>query len=336
MANPVFQSGLGNVSQVTRQDQNMFGYFMLAKVLKVHEKHNTVDVKLLRNNNRIIGSSNNEGRFACRVLTSNAGYDSTNRIYYGIQEPLFKGQTVVVTFLDGMKDEPIVIGVIHDVDNPNNILPSKYPLDPTNDYEDLKDTRKFLRVFPLQDYFKLDGVGNLEFSLHSKSFISWSKGVTDDANGTDFEDLSEKSKVLNKTLQLPDNFQDEFGNAIEVYTEPKSLLIVFRDDIDDNISTKTKIFVDMNDDKGTLRLSRDNKDNTLSYIEMSKDGSIKLKRQIDSNVRDSGSNYSDIIVSPNGDITIGNSSGASMAIQEGTINLTGNILANGKEVLTQE
>jgi len=326
----VFQGSLGNVADVKRKDQNMFGYIALASIIKVYEKHNTVDVKLIRSNNRITGSANNEGRFSCRVLCSNAGYDSTNQISWGVKEPLSEGQTVAVTFLDGMKDEPIIIGVIHDVDNSNNILTSTFPLDPSNSYSDLKDTRKFLRVFPLQDYLKVDGMGNLEFALHSKSFISWSEGISDET--TDFKDLSENAKSSGNTLQLPTNYQDEFGNGYSFYTNPKNFLMVFRDSVDDVSSTKTKVFVDMSKDKGTLRLTRDNNDTTLSYIELSKDGSIKFKRQLDSNKRDSGSSYSDIIIDSSGKITLENSKGSSMIMDGNSINFVGNFYVNGTKI----
>jgi hypothetical protein len=333
MEGPIFQSSLGRLKGTFRQDQNMFGYIVLAEVIKVHEKHNTVDVKLIRNNNRIIGSANNEGRFACRVLSSNSGYDSANQISYGVQEPLMKGQTVALTFLDGLKDEPVIIGTMHNVDNLNNIFPATYPLDPVNSFRDLKDYRKYLRVFPLQDYFKIDGLGNLEFAMHSKSFISWSEDINDDT--TDFEDLSQKSKVSNKTLQLPSNFQDEYGNGYNFYTNPKSFLAVFRDNIDDSTSTKTKVFVDMTNDKGTLRLSRDNNDNTLSYVQMSANGAIKIKRQLDSNKRDEANTFTEFCVDELGKVTISNSKGATFTIDGDTINFTGNVLVNGKEVVTK-
>jgi hypothetical protein len=334
MESPVFQSSLGRLAGTFRQDQNMFGYIVLAEVIKVHDKHNTVDVKLIRNNNRVVGSANNEGRFACRVLSSNSGYDSANQISYGVQEPLMKGQTVALTFLDGLKDEPVIIGTMHNVDNLNNILPSSYPLDPINSFKDLKDSRKYLRVFPLQDYFKIDGIGNLEFAMHSKSFLSWSEDIDDDT--TDFEDLSEKSKTMpNSTLQLPTNFQDESGNGYKFYTNPKNFLLVFRDNIDDSLSTRTKIFVDMTKDKGSLRLSRDNNDNTLSYIQMSSNGAIKIKRQLDSNKRDESSNFTEFSIDETGKVIVSNSKGATFTIDGDSINFTGNVLVNGKEVLTK-
>lgn len=324
----IFQSALGNVTAAMRKDQSMFGYLALANVTNVYKKHSTVDVKLIRSNNRIMGSPNNEGRFACRVLTTNAGYDYVNRLSHGVSEPMTKGQTVVVSFLDGMKSEPVIIGTIHNVDTPNNILTSKFPLNPCNSLDDLKEAGKYLRVFPLQDYFKIDGLSNLEFSLHTKSFITWSEEIDE---ATDFENLSEKSKIFNKTLQLPTNYQDKYGFDYELYSTPKNFLAVFRDSLDDAETTWTKIFVDVTKDKGAIRITRDPRNNTLSFYEINSKGVIRLKRQLDSNKRDENNSiFSEITIEENGNISITDSKGASISLINGVLSLDGNkVLVNG-------
>lgn len=307
------QGNLGNVKSVTRKDIGMNGMLALAKIIKVYHKNNTVDVKLIRDNNLIRSSDKNEGRFACRVLCSNAGFDKDNQVSWGVVEPLAEGQLVVVAFLDGYKSEPVIISSMHYVDSTNNILTSKFPLEPYIYTYDFKENRKYLRVFPLQDYFRLDGYGDLEFVLHSKSFLTWTRCVSDKSTklgGTDFEDLSEKNKQTGKTLCIPKDYNIKYmGNNVGQagdYVFPKDFLLVFRDNFDDALTTWTKIYANMSDpqQKGLIRVTREPNDGTLSYIEISRAGQIKLRRQLDSIEFNGGEQYAEITIGFNGAIVV--------------------------------
>lgn len=303
------QSNLGNVISVSRKDINMKGILVLAKVIKVYHKNNTVDVKLIRSNNIIKSSDKNEGRFACRVLCCNAGYDKKNQMSWGVIEPLSKGQLVIVSFLDGYKSEPIIIGSMHYVNNSNNILTSKFPIKADMDIYDFRENTKYLRVFPLQDYFRLDGYGDLEFSLHCKSFISWSQGVTDKSsklNGTDFKDLKEKNVLTGKTLSIPTTYRNPYMGVFDDFIIPKDFLIVFRDNFDDALTTWTKIYANMSDpeEKGLIRVSREPNDGTLSYVQMDKAGQITVRRQLDSIEFNEGQNFAELTIGSNGTITV--------------------------------
>lgn len=303
------QGNLGNVQNVSRKDIRMNGMLALAKVVKVYHKNNTVDVKLVRDNNLIRSSDRNQGRFACHVLSTNAGYDKDNQISWGVIEPLIKGQLVIVSFLDGYKSEPLIIGSMHYVDNINNILINKFPIEAQRDIYDFRENTKYLRVFPLQDYFRVDGYGDLEFALHCKSFITWTQGITDKSTklgGTDFKDLSEKNKITGQTLNIPKTYVNPYMGVFDDFTIPKDFLLVFRDNFDDALTTWTKIYANMSNpkEKGLIRISREPNDGTLSYIEIDRNGQIKLRRQLDSIEFNDGEQSAEIIIDFNGAITI--------------------------------
>ena len=303
------QGNLGNVPNVTRKAIGLNGMLALAKIIKVYHKNNTVDVKLIRDNNLIRSSDKNEGRFSCRVLCSNAGFDKNNQISWGVIEPLTKGQLVIVAFLDGYKSEPIIISSMHYVDNINNILINKFPLEAQRDIYDFRENTKYLRVFPLQDYFRLDGYGDLEFSLHCKSFITWTQGITDKSvklGGTDFKDLSEKNKQTGQTLNIPETYGNPYMGVFDDFIVPKDFLLVFRDNFDDALTTWTKIYANMSDpqQKGLIRVTREPNDGTLSYIEISRAGQIKLRRQLDSIEFNGGEQYAEITIGFNGAIVV--------------------------------
>ena len=173
------------------------------------------------------------------------------------------------------------------MDASQNILPDRYPIDPS----DIKEYLKYLRVFPSQDYFKVDGEGNIEFALHGKSFLKIDDDVTDNHNGTDLENLSEKDKFTHKTRTMEES----------KYHKPKSILFVHRDNWDDKSSKRTKIFISS---KGLLRVSRDNNDDKLTFSELHNDGSLRVKRQLDSNIFDAGRNNIEAKISDTGAFSV--------------------------------
>jgi hypothetical protein len=331
------QSGLGKVSNESRKDQDMFGVMSLARVTKIYHKTNTADVTLVRTNNRIRGSNKTEGRFSCRILNSNSGYDEKNQLSYGVVEPITEGQLVVITFLDGLKNQPVIVASMHYPDNENTVSAAKFPLEPEDSTIDLREYRKYLKVFPTQDYFKVNAVGDLELALHSKSFLTWTEAEVSDFSilhgGTDFSNLSEKNKVDGSTLSMPKDYVDPFGNDYNTYCKPKNLLLVLRDNEDDELTSWTKIYADMTINKGLIRVSREPRDGTLSFFEIGAKGSLRLRRQINSEkLDDVGTEekkpiYSEVIIEENGHTTITDSRGAEIKL------IDGKVIINGLEVV---
>ena len=286
------QAALGNLENSGRPDLNMNGYTCLARIIKIHHKRNTADVRLVRSNDVIMSVSQNEGKFSCKIGTSYAHFDPKINKSSGVIEPLHEGQLVVVGYLENLKNEPWILAALHwTMDASQNILPDRYPIDSS----DLKEYAKYLRVFPSQDYFRVDREGNIEFALHGKSFLKIDDNATDAHDGTDFEDLSEKDKFTHTTRTMED----------AQYHKPKGMLFVHRDNWNDKSANRTKIFISP---EGMLRASRDNNDNKLTFSELHNDGSLRLKRQLDSNVFDTGQNSIEAKVSEAGAFSVSKNS----------------------------
>jgi len=278
------QSSLGKMEQENRKDVNMGGYTALGRVIKVHHKHNTADVKLIRFNDVLMGSTENEGRYACKILVNSAVYNQKLDKSSGVVEPMVVGQLVIVAFIDNMKTQPIIIGSMHRMDAPENMLTTRYPVDES----DVREAHKYLRVFPSQDYLKVDGMGNMEIATHSKTFFVFTEDGADDAHMSfDFENLTEKDKKTKKTITMEDF----------LYRNPKDFLMVFRDNWEDDLTTWTKLFVRKD---GLLRVTRDKRDGKLTYMSLDVDGQLKLRRQLDSHEHESGSSYSEVGVDVDG------------------------------------
>lgn len=281
-----FQSNLGSVSVDYRKDLKMGGHLILGKVLKIHDKFHTADILIVKTNDTLLGSEQNEGKFACKIAVGSAGYNEKTGKSYGVIEPICVGDLVLVDFIDGYKTQPVIRGLLHKtMDSSENILPKDSHIPETN----TKEKYKYLRVFPSQNYVKVDGDGCSELTLNNKCFLKIdSKELNDNHQGTDFKDLTEKDKHTGETLSLQESLS-------------KSLLAIFRDSYDDQETTWTKFYIDKT---GLVRLTRDNQDGTLTFIEIDKSGRFRIKRQMDTPYRDESSFFSDIQIDDTGDINI--------------------------------
>lgn len=289
------QPHLGRVHNNYKPENSAYG-LQLAKVLKVHHKHGTADVRVVRSNDVISSSEENQGKFAARMLTSSAHYDNNQGMPSGTYEPILEGQLVVIGFLDGFKNQPVILGSFHNTfEEHTNVLPYHYPIDPTESGEQRREYSKYLKIFPAQGYHRVDGLGGVEISHPSKSFLKIDTDhedvVSDGHNTYGHEDLSEKNPNTNLTYC---GYEDTtasparilFVHTVDGYTpEGKEL------------DKWTKIFVDKD---GTLRITRDNNDDRLSYIQMDAKGNMLLRRQNDSPEHHSGSKYTEIALEEDG------------------------------------
>lgn len=291
------QPHLGRIKDNYKGNNDMGGVLALAKVLKVHHKQGTVDVQTIRTNDVISSDPSNEGKFAARVLTVNAYYDSMLSTSSGVQEPIQEGQLVLLAFMDGYKNNPIILGSYHNTwDAAQNILPMNYPLTPDTNMWDKREALKYLRVHPSQWYMRVDGIGAMEMSHPSKTFLQmdpdiYGEGINDTHGGYDQINLNERDP----------QFGTSRSGRTQETTNPVNVLFVHRSSAEDDLTTWTKLFINAH---GMFRVTRDNNDNMLSYFQMTETGGMKIRRQIDTPVHEGGNNYSEINLAETGGISI--------------------------------
>lgn len=288
----VTQPHLGRLENNYKPHDNLIGYLSLAKVIKVHHKHNTVDVEIIKSRDMISSNASNEGKFGARVLVSTAHFDSQKLTSSGVIEPIQEGQLVVLAFLDGLKKQPIILGSFHDTwDFTHNILPDVYPVNPLNSLEEFREAFKYLRVFPSQLYHKVDGIGAVEWSHPSKTFLKIDPDlngkISDAHNGYDHSNLTEKD---------PFTYETRSGNSEETLF-PVKMLFTHRTYFVDEETKWTKFFLDST---GLFRITRDNNDSKLTYWEISNDGRYLIRRQNDSENHGEGENYTEIQIGTDG------------------------------------
>lgn len=294
MSEPVFQSSLGRKVDNSIQSERSWsmGYLAFGRVMKVHHKRMTADVQLMDTNETIMSSPENEGMYSCKIGVSNAGYDEDIQLPYGVIRPLHVGEIVLVAFLRQNKCTPVVLSSFHLSEDEigqssySNILSSIYPLTAT------QDMNRYVNISRIQDFINIDGAGNTEISSHTKSFmVATHENISDDFNGLDYENLHIKDKTSKKTVTPP-----------KAYWSPLNLLGIFRDKFEDEATSWLKLFV--NAGKTIFRLTKMQIDLKLSMLEITEQGDIVVRRQLDSNQLHQGQVYTECKIGQDGVIDI--------------------------------
>lgn len=290
------QSSLGRVEGFYRQDMNMNGFMAAAIVTKVHHKTGTADVTVVNTKDVYSSSTENEGRFAARILQRDGAYDERRERYWGSTTVLQEGSMVLIAFLDSMKHRPVILGTLPYEDNINNVYTDEYPLKERVPGFNRRESFKKLRVSPSLTYSKEDGEGNIERTFGSKSFLAIYNtagdpegNVYDNHNGFDHEHLSEIDK---RTLQVLETDWEECKT-------PTKLLFVHRSSFSKEDTKWTKFFIDST---GGTRVTRDTNDDKATFVEIEDKGRFRVRRQLDTPDLDESDDHSETSIEEDGAI----------------------------------
>lgn len=322
-----FQSSLGRVTQAPyRPDMNMSGYLAVGRVLKVHHKSNTADVILVNTNDTITSNGSQEGKFAARIMHQFSSYDPKRGKSWGNISPIAIGSLVLVGYLDNMKSKPIILGAFPRPDNVENTQPSVYPLDENSAGYTRREALKTVEVYPSLAYKKIDGESNVEFAHASKTFFAMYNTAMDTQDylgdnhlGFDHRDLTETDNTTGQTIT----------SDIPEAQAPTKILFVHRSSFDDQNTTWTKFFVSAS---GLLRLTRDNNDGKLSFVEIAEDGTMSFTRQLDNPNHHQSQDYSQLYQSAQGDTLLKRVQG-DVTSEVGVTNYNSAIMSRGNSVI---
>lgn len=306
MPEPVLQSSLGvaanNSNSADRTWNN--GFLAIGRVLKVHHKRYTADVIMLGSSNVIMSSNENEGKHSCRIGVGNAGFDKTFQKPYGEIVPIQEGSLVLVGFMKNKREKPVILRVFHDIgeavgeNNTKNILDVNF-LNTTKLSE--LDTRRYTNVLRTQDFVTIDGLGNFEVSSHTKAFFAGKYTEEIDPENYGYEELSVKD-LNQQTVNLPPE-----------ESKPMKFVAAVQDSYDSGSCNWLRFIVDAA--KTVFKLAKQQRsENKLSLLEVSETGEIKVRRQQDSAVFDSGVDYTELIIKTDGKIQVERTKGAKKTV----------------------
>lgn len=289
---PQLQSSLGEVSSSKTKNDRVWnlGNLAIGQVLRVHPKRYTADVRLYSSGDIFASSHDQEGRYSCRIGVDNAGYDTEFKKPYGKIVPIQKGSIVLVGFLGNKKEKPVILRVFHNIsedveqNNLKNILDSVYSDDGKGEIS------RYLNITPIQDFVSVDRDGNVEIASHTKSFFV-AKTREMDEEHFDFEDLTVK-KSDNSTVSVDSR-----------YSNPLKFMAVFRDKFLDSATNWLKIFIDAS--KTSFKLVKlQQAENKSTFLEITQNGDIKLRRQLDTKAFEGSKEYTEIGIDSKGKVTI--------------------------------
>lgn len=177
----VRQPHLKEQQPVYNPGENM-SHITVGRVISYNSSTHTASVYLLKSGGTL-GVNSDLSTGGVPISVSNAGYDTNSMCSYGTKDPLMPGQIVLVAFMEGKKQFPVILGSLHDwANSEKNILDA-------NNLNGYADKMKYVKVFPSQAYMKVDGFGGVEFSHPSKSFFKMT--LDDISKDFDHSDLTE-------------------------------------------------------------------------------------------------------------------------------------------------
>lgn len=294
-----FQSGLGTNFTRRYKEGQQINTLLLAQVINVNYKYNTVDLMSLQHKEVFQNSYANEGKFSAKLPIEFGGRNIAGQPY-GQINPIAVGNIVLVGFINADKNMPIVLSVYNDGTVSNKLTQAPFAnADPT-DEELQRHTYQKFQVYPSLTYDGIDGEGTRVASFSGKSFFLVSaseerdSGTTDAGYGTNYEDLA--------TSYYND------GELIEPMVPMAPTILFNHQGIEDEDGKEDshKLLFHIERD-GTYRTSMlDKTADWRTFFEMKPDGGVRLRRQGDSIRIDDGFEVGEIGISSDGRVYLRN------------------------------
>lgn len=297
--NRVFQAGLGTEWERTYKEGTKVTSLLLAQVIKVNYKYNTVDLMTFQEKNTFQGSHINNGKFSAKLPLEFGGRNSLGQPY-GQVRPINVGDMVLVGFVEKNKIAPVVLSVYGSTDV--NEMLSRTPFENADPKDETlaRQTNQRFSLYPSLTYENIDGEGNQTVTFTGKTFFhtsavdSTNSAVTDGNHGTEYSELEGSYYANGEEIEPMNPF------APNVLFKHQGVLT--QEGGEDNHLTTLFIQED-----GTYRVSTmDKADDWRTYFEMTPDGAVKLRKQFDSKIIGTALERSELGIDKNGTIFLRN------------------------------
>lgn len=285
-----FQSALGSeIKRMYKEGENVVK-LSLARVIKVNYRYNTVEVITTVHKNSTMKNPNDNGRYSARLPVTFGGKTPDGNVY-GTNTLVTVGSLVLIGFLEGDKDNPIVLNIYGDVDNQSLLTRTNMTGADESDENIQRELWQLFTLYPSMTFKNIDGRGNQEVTFSGKSFMYITDTDPDNEyvqdQAFDYEDLP-SSRYSNGELIEP--------------VSAKSPTVLF---VHQGIYDKHRVTFFLKSD-GTLRIgSRHTDGKGITYQEMKPDGSYSIVQKHDTtNPEEKSSKYSKFELAENGDVII--------------------------------
>jgi len=172
--NPVsgmrFQSQLGKQMERRYKKGQSVVKLSLARVVKVNYKYNTVDVITTLHRNSTVKNPADEGRFSAKLPIGFGGTTPEGKPF-GTNTLVTVGSLVLIGFLEGNKDHPIVLNIYGDTDGQSRLTRTTLTSADESQEEIQRELWQLFTLYPSMTYKNIDGNGNQEVTFSGKTFL---------------------------------------------------------------------------------------------------------------------------------------------------------------------
>jgi hypothetical protein len=283
-----FQSQLGKQMKRKYKEGQNISRLSLARVTKVNYKYNTVDVETTRYKNSFAKNPSDEGKFSAKLPIAFGGQTPDGNAY-GSTTLVTVGSLVLIGFMEGSKDHPIVLNIYGETNNQSQLTRTTFSSADESDEAVQRELWQLFNLYPSMTYSNIDGRGNKEVTFSGKTFmyITDTDPNNDYINDAEFDyDLLPSSRYANGDLIEPKSS-----------TAP-TLLYVHQGVYDDH---RVTLFIKGD---GTLRVgSRHVNGEGVTYYEMKPDGGIEIAQKADtSNPEEESKDFSSMGITNTGNV----------------------------------
>lgn len=285
-----FQAQLGKELKRVYKEGNNIVRLSLARVSKVNYKYNTVEVITTLHKNSTVKNPNDNGRYSARLPVTFGGKTPDGKVY-GTNTLVTIGSLVLIGFVEGNKDNPIVLNIYGEADNQSQLTRTTFTGADESDESVQQELWQLFSLYPSMTYKNIDGRGNQEVTFSGKSFLYITDMDQENAyvndSGFDYDHLP-SSRYAN-------------GDLIEP-TSPKAPTMLY---VHQGVYDNHRVTFFIKSD-GTVRLaSRNINGHGITYQEMKTDGSFGIVQKQDTTDPEADSQkFSKIGIEKNGNITL--------------------------------
>lgn len=285
-----FQAQLGKEMKRLYKEGNNVVRLSLARVIKVNYKYNTVEVITTLHKNSTTKNPNDNGRYAARLPIMFGGRTPNGKVY-GTNTLVTVGSLVLIGFLEGRKDNPIVLNIYGEPDNQSLLTRTSLTSADESDEAIQRELWQLFSLYPSMTYRNIDGRGNQEITFSGKSFVYITDTDQENAyvndSGFDYDHLP-SSRYAN-------------GELIEPVSPNAPTVLYVHQAIYDN--HRVTFFIKSD---GTVRLaSRHTVGQGITFQELKTDGTISFVQKKDTiDPEEESKVFSKIEISQNGNIVL--------------------------------
>jgi hypothetical protein len=285
-----FQSHLGKEAKRRYKEGSNIVRLSMARVTKVNYKYNTVDVVTTLYKNSTTRNPVDNGKFSAKLPVAFGGQTPEGKAY-GANTLVTVGSLVLIGFLEGNKQNPIVLNIYGESDNQSRLTRTTYTGADESDEALQRELWQLFTLYPSMTYENIDGNGNKEVTFSGKTFMYITDTDPDNAyvqdGGFNYEDLPSA------------RYSD--GELIEPKS-PNSPTVLY---VHQGIYDKHRVTFFIKSD-GTVRLgSRHTEGTGVTFMELTTTGGFRIIQQEgDTNPEVPTEAFSQIGIEDNGDVTL--------------------------------